>query len=129
MRWEKSVPSNLFPKAGIPVTPSSDKRGLTVCGIDNWYWSHCQNTSEKISKLSLLFGHSEFIMSQSLFVSSNMVLKTYWACQTFSKCQSYSNESCLSKCTYTYKIDAVNQLHNCVCGACCLWRWWCCKYT
>jgi len=45
------------------------------------------------------------------------MLKRYLACQTFSKCQPYSNESCLSTHTYTYKIEADNQLHNCVCGA------------
>ena len=28
-----------------------------------------------------------------------------------------------------YKIDADNQLHNCVCGAHCLSRWRCYKYT
>jgi len=58
-----------------------------------------------------------------------VVLKRYLACRTFCKCQSYSNESCLSKRTYTYKIEAVNQLHNCVCGARCLSRWRCYKYT
>jgi len=41
----------------------------------------------------------------------NMVLKRYLACQTFCKCQPYSNESCLSKRTYTYEIDADDQLH------------------
>jgi len=34
-----------------------------------------------------------------------------------SKCQPNSNESCLFIRTYTYKIDAGNQLHNCVCAA------------
>jgi len=46
----------------------------------------------------------------------NMVLKRYLACQTFSKCQPYSNKRCLSICTYTYEFDAENQLHNCICG-------------
>jgi len=46
-----------------------------------------------------------------------MVLKKYLACRTFRKCQPHSNESCLSIPTYTYKIEAENQLHNCVCGA------------
>jgi len=77
----------------------------------------------------ITFGHRAFITSQSLFVPMNMVLKRYLACRIFSKCQSYSNESCLSKCTYTYKIDADKQLHNCVCGARCLSRWRCYKYT
>ena len=75
------------------------------------------NAQGKVTKLSFAFGHSTFIRSQSLFVPMNMVLKRYLACQTYSKCQPYSNESCLSICTYTYKIDADNQLHNCVCGA------------
>jgi len=35
MRWEKSVLSNLFRIAGIPVNRSSDKRGLTEFGIDS----------------------------------------------------------------------------------------------
>jgi len=35
MRWEKSVPSNLFRIVGIPVNRSSDKRGLTAFGIDS----------------------------------------------------------------------------------------------
>jgi len=52
-----------------------------------------------------------------MFVPTNMVLKRYLACQTFSKCQPYSNESCLSLGTYTYKIEVDNQLNNCVCGA------------
>jgi len=39
-----------------------------------------------------------------------MVLKRYLACRTFSKCQPYNNESCLSKRTYTYKIKADSQL-------------------
>jgi len=46
-----------------------------------------------------------------------MVLKRYLVYRTFSKCQPYSNENCLSIRTYTYKIEADNQLHNCVCGA------------
>jgi len=46
-----------------------------------------------------------------------MVLERYLACRTFSYCQPYSNESCLSIRTYTYKIEADNQLHKCVCGA------------
>jgi len=40
MRWGKSVPSNLFQIAGIPVDLSSDKSDC-IC---KWYWSHCQNT-------------------------------------------------------------------------------------
>jgi len=52
-----------------------------------------------------------------MFLTRNMVLKIYLACRTFSKCQPYSNESCLSIRTYTYKIEADNQLQNCVCGA------------
>jgi len=59
----------------------------------------------------------------------NMALKRYLACRTLSKCQSYSNESCLSERTYTYEIDADNQLHNCACGARCLSKWRCHKYT
>ena len=51
-----------------------------------------------------------------MFVPTNMVMKRYLLCRTFSKCQPYSNESCLSKSTYTYEIEANNQLHNCVCG-------------
>jgi len=50
-----------------------------------------------------------------MFVLSNMVLKRYLACWTFRKCQPYSNESCLSICTHTYKIDKIeadNQLLN-----------------
>jgi len=35
----------------------------------------------------------------------------------------------LSKHTYTSKNDADNQLHNYVCGARCLSRWRCYKYT
>jgi len=52
-----------------------------------------------------------------MFVPANMVLKRYLAYRTFSKCQPYSNESCSSIRTYTYKTEADNQLHNCVCGA------------
>jgi len=49
------------------------------------------------------FGHSAFITSQSIFVLTNMVMKRYLACRTFSKCQPYSNESCLFIHTYTLK--------------------------
>jgi len=47
----------------------------------------------------------------------NIILKRYLAYWTFSKCQPNSNESYLSIHAYTYKIDADNQLHKCVCGA------------
>jgi len=63
------------------------------------------------------FGHSTFITSQLMFVPTNMVLKRHLACRKLSKCQPYSNETGLSIRTYTYKIEANNQLHNCVCGA------------
>jgi len=62
------------------------------------------------------FGHSAFVTSLSLFISKNMVLKKYLACRTFRKYQPYSSENCLSIRTFTYKIDANNQLHNCVCS-------------
>jgi len=52
-----------------------------------------------------------------MFVPANMVLKRYLACRTFSKCRPNCNESRLYIRTYTYKIEADNQLHNCVCGA------------
>jgi len=52
-----------------------------------------------------------------MFVLRNMVLKRYLACQTFRKCQPYSNENYLSIRTYIYKIEADNQLHNHICGA------------
>jgi len=48
-----------------------------------------------------------------MFVLRNMVLKRYLAYRTFRKCQPHSDESCA---TYTYKIEADNQLHYCVCG-------------
>jgi len=51
-----------------------------------------------------------------MFVFRNMVLKRYLACQTFSNRQPYSNESCLSICTCTYKIEADNHLYNCIRG-------------
>jgi len=59
-------------------------------------------------QIIIAFGHSAFITSQSMFVPTNMVLKRYLARQTFSKCQPYSIESCLSICTYIYKIEADN---------------------
>ena len=65
----------------------------------------------------IAFGLSAIITSQLMFVPTNMVLKRYLVCQTFSKCQPYSNESCLSTHTYSCKIEADNQLHNCLCGA------------
>ena len=73
--------------------------------------------TSKDFQIIIVFGHSAFITSQSMFVLMNMVLKRYLACWTFSKCQPYSNESYLSIHMYTYKIEADNQLHNCVCGA------------
>jgi len=73
MHWEKSVPSNLFRMAEILVDRSEDKQV--------WLWSHCQNTFQVI----IAFGHSTFIVSQSLCVPTNMVLKRYLACRTFNK--------------------------------------------
>jgi len=73
--------------------------------------------TRKDFQIIIAFGHSAFITSQSIFVPTNMVLKRYLACGTFRKCQPHSNESCLSICTYTCKIEADNQLHNCVYGA------------
>jgi len=69
------------------------------------------------------------ITSQSMFFPANTVLNRYLASRTFRKCQPYSNESYLSIRTYTYKIEVDNQLRNCVCGARCLSRWRCDKYT
>jgi len=43
-----------------------------------------------------------FFTSQSVFVLRMMVLKRYLACRTFSECQSYNNESCLSIHTYIH---------------------------
>jgi len=127
MQWEKSVPSNLFRIARIPVDWSSDKQA----------WLYLEQIVVLISlskhpkdfQVIIAFGHSSFITSQSLFVTTNVVLKRYLACRTFCKCQPYSNERYLSKRTYTYKIDTDNQLHNCVRGARCLSRWRCYKYT
>jgi len=125
MRWEKSVPSNLFRIAGISVGRSSDKQ----------FWLYLQVVLISLSKhirknfqVITGFGQSAFITSQSLFVPTNVVLKRYLACRTFCKCQSYSNESCLSKRTYTYKIDTDNHLHNWSVERC-LSRWRCYKYT
>jgi len=55
-----------------------------------------------------------------LFPSTNTLMWRYLACRTFSKCQPYSNSSCLCKRTYIYKIHTDNQLHNCVCGVLCI---------
>jgi len=41
MHWEKSVPSNLFPIAGIPVIGIRTNRSDYIC---KWYWSHCRST-------------------------------------------------------------------------------------
>jgi len=71
--------------------------------------------TRKDFQIIIAFGHSTFVTSQSIFFLRNKVLKRYLACRTFSKCQPCSNESCLRTCTY--KIEADNQLHNCVCGA------------
>jgi len=63
-------------------------------------------------QIIIAFGHSSFIISQSMVVLRNMVLKKYLACRTFSKCQPYSNEGCLSIRTYTYKIKAGNEVET-----------------
>jgi len=58
-RWEKSVPSNLFRIAGIPVNRSLDKRGQTIFGTDNGIVlivKRCKN-----SKLSLLSGTAHLL--------------------------------------------------------------------
>jgi len=59
MHWEKSVPSNLFRIAGIPVNRSSDKRGLSVFGIDSGIDLIVK--THKISKLSLLVGTAHLL--------------------------------------------------------------------
>jgi len=78
----KSVPSNFFRIAGTPVDRSSDKQV--------WLISLSNCIRKNIFQVILAFGHSTFITLQSLFVPTNMVLKRYLACRTFSKCQSYS---------------------------------------
>jgi len=52
--------------------------------------------TRKDFQVTIAFGHSTFITSQSMFVHTNMMLKRYLACRTFSKCQPYRNESCLN---------------------------------
>jgi len=61
-------------------------------------------------KIVIAFGHSAFITSQLMLVPMNIVLKRYLACRTFSKCQPYSNGSCLSICTCD-GFDASHCLH------------------
>jgi len=60
--------------------------------------------TRKYFEIIVAFGHTAFITSKLIFVPTNMVLKRYLACRTISKCQPYSNESCLSIRTYTYKL-------------------------
>jgi len=72
--------------------------------------------TRKYFEVIIAFGHSTFTTLQLLFPPTNMVLWRYLACWTFSKCQPYSSESCLSICTCTYKTTADNHLHNCICG-------------
>jgi len=83
MRWDNSVPSNLFWIAGIRVDRSSDKQVLTVFGTDSGI--DCRNTLEKKFQVIIALSHSAFITSQSLFGPTNMVLKRYLACRTFNK--------------------------------------------
>jgi len=64
------------------------------------------------------FGCSTFITSQSLFFPTNKVLKIL----SLSNIQQMSAIQQLELFIHTYllftcKIDADNQLHNCVCGA------------
>jgi len=42
------------------------------------------------------FIHNALFTSQSLFVPTNVLLKRYLTCRISTKCQLYSNESCLS---------------------------------
>jgi len=72
--------------------------------------------TRKDFEIIIALGHSEFITSQSMFVPTNCFPRRYLACWTFSKCQRYSKESCLSIRVCTYKINVDNQLHNCICG-------------
>jgi len=55
MRWEKSVPSNLFQIVWIPVIGVTDKH-LTVFGIDSGIDLFVKTRKKKISKLPLLSG-------------------------------------------------------------------------
>ena len=123
----KSVPSNLFRIVESPVDWSSDKQAWLYLEQIVVLTSLSKHTKD--FQVIVAFGHSSFITSQSLFVTTNVLLKRYLACRTFSKCQPYSNESCLCKRTYTYEIDDDNQLHHCIRGARCLSRWRCYKYT
>jgi len=70
---------------------------------------------KKISGL-LLFSVTERLLHHNFLFLQTWCWKAT-ACRTFSKCQSYSNENCLSKCTYTDKIVLDNHLHNCVYAA------------
>jgi len=112
--------------------------------VSNWQFNRIElNGSNK--PVSVLFRQSERDSSAPPFRRWNVKCIFFWnvtkvqishcrreACRRkirSSKCPSYSNASCLSERTYTYKIDADNQLHNCVRGARCLSRWRCYKYT
>jgi len=61
----------------------------------------------KYFQVIIAFVHSAFITSQLIFLPTNMALKRYLACRRFSKCQPYSNESCLVKHTCT--LNVVNK--------------------
>jgi len=75
----------------------------------------------------ITFGHGVFITSQSLFVPTNIVLKRYLACWTFSKCQPYSNDNCLSIYTFIKLMLTIG--YTMVSVERCLSRWRCYKYT
>jgi len=103
MCWGKYVLSNLFRIAGIPVDRSS-----FVSGIDLIVKTH----KKKICKLSLFSGTAYLLHHNPCFVPTNMALKRYLACRTFSKCQSYRNKRCLSKRTYTLKSMLTTSCTN-----------------
>jgi len=78
----------------IPLNRNSDKCGLTIFGIDSVIDLIVKTRHMHIRKyfqVIIAFENSAFITSWLLFLPTNMALKRYLACRTFSKCQSYSN--------------------------------------
>jgi len=68
--------------------------------LPGYHWSQC------IYYITIASCSSELGMEEYIVL----------ACQTFGECLPYSKELCLSTCACICKIDADNQLHNCVYG-------------
>jgi len=118
--------------AGIPVNHSSDKWGLTVFGKDSgidlivkahqkMFPSYHCFWAQRIYCIKIAVSSYEHGTEKILSLSNIQQMSVV---QQWEMLHTYTLSVVKS-----YKINVENHLHNCVCGARCLSRWQCYKYT